>query len=149
MSNYQVEPANKPQALTKEAIKAVRHEQVQGVSRRELLRGSLAAAHGPLARSRSPPARSASCGRTSQGKFGGQVKIGDATTTSRPPTPRCPIDEGFPAYVLVREGVRHPRRPVPAAVHPGRGRDRRRHRPSTSARCTSAARTSAASPTRA
>ena len=46
MSNYSVEPANKPQALTKEAIKALRHEQVQGVSRRELLRGSLAAAMG-------------------------------------------------------------------------------------------------------
>ena len=42
MSNHQVEPASKPQALTKEAIKALRHEQVQGMSRRELLRGSLA-----------------------------------------------------------------------------------------------------------
>ena len=30
MSNYHVEPADKPQALTKEAIKALRHEQVQG-----------------------------------------------------------------------------------------------------------------------
>ena len=46
MSNYQVEPANKPQALTTEALKAVRHEQVQGISRRELLRGSLAAGMG-------------------------------------------------------------------------------------------------------
>ena len=41
MSNYQVEPADKPQALTKEALKALRHEQVQGMSRRQLLRGSL------------------------------------------------------------------------------------------------------------
>ena len=32
MSNYPVEPANKPQALTKEALKAIRHEQVEGVS---------------------------------------------------------------------------------------------------------------------
>ena len=46
MSNYHVEPADKPQALTTEALKAVRHEQVQGVSRRELLRGSLAAGIG-------------------------------------------------------------------------------------------------------
>jgi hypothetical protein len=46
MSNYQVEPASQPQALTTEAIKALRHEQVQGVSRRELLRGSLFAGIG-------------------------------------------------------------------------------------------------------
>ena len=46
MSNYHVEPASKPQALTTEAIKALRHEQVQGVSRRELLRGSLFAGIG-------------------------------------------------------------------------------------------------------
>ena len=46
MSNYQVEPANKPQALTTEALKSLRHEQVQGISRRELLRGSLAAGVG-------------------------------------------------------------------------------------------------------
>ncbi len=41
MSNYQVEPAARPQALSKEAIKALRHEQVQGVSRRKVLRTAL------------------------------------------------------------------------------------------------------------
>jgi len=46
MSNYHVEPASQPQALSKEAIKALRHEQVQGLSRRQLLRTSLAAAVG-------------------------------------------------------------------------------------------------------
>jgi hypothetical protein len=46
MSNYHVEPADQPQALTTQAIKALRHEQVQGLSRRELLRGSLAAGVG-------------------------------------------------------------------------------------------------------
>ena len=46
MSNYQVEPVHKPAALTTEALKALRHEQVQGLSRRELLRGSLAAGIG-------------------------------------------------------------------------------------------------------
>jgi len=40
MSNYHVEPASRPQALTKEAIKSLRNEQVQGLSRRQLLRGS-------------------------------------------------------------------------------------------------------------
>ena len=41
MSNYQVEPAARPQALSKEAIKALRKEQVQGVSRRQVLRTAL------------------------------------------------------------------------------------------------------------
>jgi cytochrome b6-f complex iron-sulfur subunit len=46
MSNYQVEPADQPKALSKEAIKALRHEQVQGLSRRTLLRTSIGAAIG-------------------------------------------------------------------------------------------------------
>ena len=41
MSNYQVEPSGRPQALSKEAIKALRKEQVQGVSRRQVLRTAL------------------------------------------------------------------------------------------------------------
>ena len=43
MSNYQVEPAARPQALSKEAIKALRKEQVQGVS------APKGPAHGPRA----------------------------------------------------------------------------------------------------
>lgn len=41
MSNYHVEPVDKPQALTKEAIKSLRNHPVQGMSRRRLLRVSL------------------------------------------------------------------------------------------------------------
>ena len=41
MSNYQVEPAGRPQALSKEAIKALRKEQVQGLSRRQLMRSAI------------------------------------------------------------------------------------------------------------
>ncbi len=41
MSNYQVEPAARPQALSKEAIKALRKEQVKGVPRRKVLRTAL------------------------------------------------------------------------------------------------------------
>ncbi len=41
MSNYQVEPASRPQAVTEAAIKARRDGQVQGISRRTLLRRSL------------------------------------------------------------------------------------------------------------
>ena len=46
MSNYHLEPADEPRALTKEAIKALRHDQVQGLSRRRLLRTSLGAGVG-------------------------------------------------------------------------------------------------------
>jgi cytochrome b6-f complex iron-sulfur subunit len=46
VSNYQVEPVARSQALTGEAIKALRGEQVQGVSRRQLLRTSLFAGIG-------------------------------------------------------------------------------------------------------
>jgi cytochrome b6-f complex iron-sulfur subunit len=46
MSNYHLEPADEPKALSKEAIKALRHEQVQGLSRRQLLRTSIGAAIG-------------------------------------------------------------------------------------------------------
>ena len=41
MSNYQVEPIDRSQALTKEAIKSLRNHPVQGMSRRRLLRVSL------------------------------------------------------------------------------------------------------------
>ena len=46
MSNYQVEPVDRPRALTNEAIKALRRAQVQGLSRRRLLRTSLGAGVG-------------------------------------------------------------------------------------------------------
>ena len=41
MSNYHVEAIDKPAALTKEAIKSLRKQQVQGVSRRQLMRAAL------------------------------------------------------------------------------------------------------------
>ncbi|HEX5591145.1 MAG TPA: Rieske 2Fe-2S domain-containing protein [Candidatus Limnocylindrales bacterium] len=41
MSNYHVQPVDKPQALTTEAIKSLRNHPVQGISRRRLLRVSL------------------------------------------------------------------------------------------------------------
>ena len=44
MSNWHLTPKDRPQAITTEAIKALRSQSVEGISRRELLRGSLAAA---------------------------------------------------------------------------------------------------------
>ncbi len=96
MSNYQVEPANKPQALTKEAIKALRHEQVQGISRREILRGSLAAGIG-LWLLEVTAGTIGFLWPNLQGKFGGEVRIGtfdDVKTANA----GLPVDEGFPAY---------------------------------------------------
>ena len=47
MSNYHVELIDKPAALTKEAIKSLRKQQVQGMSRRQLMRTALGTADGP------------------------------------------------------------------------------------------------------
>jgi cytochrome b6-f complex iron-sulfur subunit len=41
MSNYHVQPIDRPQALTSEAIKSLRQHPVQGISRRRLLRVSI------------------------------------------------------------------------------------------------------------
>jgi len=97
MSNYHVEPADKPQALTTEAIKALRHEQVQGISRRELIRGSLAAGMGLWLLE----VTAGSIGflwPNLKGKFGGDVRVGtlDEIKTANS---TLPIADGFPAYV--------------------------------------------------
>jgi len=97
MSNYSVEPASKPQALTTEAIKAIRHEQVQGVSRRELLRGSLAAAMG-LWLVEVTAGTIGFLWPNLQGKFGGDVVVGDFASI-KTANSTLPIDQGFPAYV--------------------------------------------------
>ena len=97
MSNYHVEPANKSQALTTEALKAIRHEQVQGVSRRELLRGSLAAGMGLWLLELT----AGSIGflwPNLTGKFGGLVTVGTLTDIEQENS-SLPIKEGFPAYV--------------------------------------------------
>ncbi len=97
MSNYHVEPASRPQALTKEAIKAQRSEQVQGMSRRTLIRRSLGGAvlvwlteitAGTLG----------FLWPNLAGGFGGIVKIGSLSDLKLANS-NLPIEEGFPAYV--------------------------------------------------
>ena len=63
MSNYHVEPVDRPQALSGEAIKSLRRAQVKGISRRHCC-ATRSAGRWPSGCSRSPPARSASSGRT-------------------------------------------------------------------------------------
>ena len=113
MSNYQVEPADKPQALTKEALKAVRHEQVQGISRRELLRGSLAAGMG-LWLLEVTAGTIGFLWPNLEGQFGGDVEIGTLDTV-KADNSALPIAEGFPAYyssakafVMLVNPARHP-----------------------------------------
>jgi cytochrome b6-f complex iron-sulfur subunit len=96
MSNYHVEPASEPQALTKEAIKSLRREQVQGLSRRQLLRTSLGAGMALWLLELGagtlgflwPPIASGSKSKVQIGTFS-DVKAKNSA---------LPIDQGFPAY---------------------------------------------------
>ncbi len=96
MSNYHVEPAAKPQALSTEAVKALRHEQVQGMSRRQLIRTSLAAGIGVWL-------LQAAAGTVGfiwpnlAGGFGGKILIGKYSDV-KSQNSSIPVDQGFPAY---------------------------------------------------
>ena len=97
MSNYQVESTDRPGALTKEAIKALRREQVQGISRRRLLRTSLGAGVGLWL----AEVTAGSLGflwPNLTGGFGGKIEIGKFSDLKLQ-NPSLPIDQGFPAYV--------------------------------------------------
>lgn len=96
MSNYHVEPIDKPAALTTQALKSLRKEQVQGMSRRQLMRvalgagvalGTLEALAGTVAFAW-PSLRSG---------FGGVLRIGTLEEI-KTQNSTLPIAEGFPAY---------------------------------------------------
>jgi cytochrome b6-f complex iron-sulfur subunit len=96
MSNYQVQPIDQPKAITSQAIKSLRHEQIQGLSRRQLLRTSLGAAVG-LWLLEITAGTVGFLWPNLQGGFGGKVKIGtldDVKTQNS----SLPIKDGFPAY---------------------------------------------------
>ena len=96
MSNYHVEPAAKPQALTKEAIKSLRKQQVQGLSRRQLMRTALGTGIGLWLLEISAGTIGFVWPNLSGG-FGGKLVIGtleDVKTQNS----QLPVDEGFPAY---------------------------------------------------
>ncbi|MBI2775868.1 MAG: Rieske 2Fe-2S domain-containing protein [Chloroflexi bacterium] len=96
MSNYHVEPIDRPQALTSAALKSQRQHPVQGISRRRLLRLSLG---GGIALWLTEIA-----GGTLnflwpnlEGGFGGIVKIGTLADVKLKNS-NLPIADGFPAY---------------------------------------------------
>jgi cytochrome b6-f complex iron-sulfur subunit len=97
MSNYHVEPADKPQALTSQAIKSMRHEQVQGISRRRLLRTSLGAGVG-LWLLEVTAGTLGFLWPNLAGGFGGQVEIGTLDDV-KAQSAGLPVNEGFPAYI--------------------------------------------------
>ena len=96
MSNYHVEPAAKPQALSTEAVKALRHEQVQGMSRRQLVRTSLAAAIGVWLLE-SAAGTIGFIWPNLAGGFGGKILIGKYSEV-KAQNSAIPVDQGFPAY---------------------------------------------------
>ncbi|HET7167705.1 MAG TPA: Rieske 2Fe-2S domain-containing protein [Candidatus Limnocylindrales bacterium] len=96
MSNYHVEPAAKPAALTKEAIKSLRKEQVSGVSRRQLLRAALGTGLGLWVLELSAGTIGFLWPNLSAG-FGGKLPIGTLEEV-KTQNSVLPIDEGFPAY---------------------------------------------------
>lgn len=96
MSNYHVAPADRPPALTSEAIKSLRRSQVEGLSRRELVRGSLGAGVALWL-------LEATAGTVGflwpnlAGGFGSEFEIGTLDDVKAQNT-QLPIEEGFPAY---------------------------------------------------
>jgi cytochrome b6-f complex iron-sulfur subunit len=97
MSNYHVEPYARPEALTSEALKSMRHHQVQGLSRRQLLRGSLAGGVA-LWLLEMTAGTIGFLWPNLQGEFGGEVEVGTLDEIKNQNT-TLPISDGFPAYV--------------------------------------------------
>lgn len=96
MSNYHVEPAFKPQALTGQALKALREHQAEGMSRRQLLRTSLGAAVG-LWLLELVGGTLGFLWPNLAGGFGGIIKIGTFSQIKQD-NANIPWAEGFPAY---------------------------------------------------
>ncbi len=96
MSNYHVQPIDRPAALTKEALKALRKAQVQGVSRRQLLRTAIGAGMGLWLLELTAGTIGFVWPNLQKG-FGGKLPIGDLATI-KTQNSVFPIQEGFPAY---------------------------------------------------
>ncbi len=97
MSNYHVEPADRPQALVPEAIKSLRRSQVKGISRRQLLRYSLGGGIALWLLEVTAGTIGFVWPNITSG-FGSKVKIGTLEDVKLAHS-NLPISDGFPAYV--------------------------------------------------
>jgi cytochrome b6-f complex iron-sulfur subunit len=96
LSNYHVQPIDTPAALTKEAIKSLRKQQVQGLSRRQLMRAALGTGIG-LWLVEVLAGTLAFAWPSLKGGFGAPIRIGNLETVKLQNS-SLPIDQGFPAY---------------------------------------------------
>jgi len=96
MSNYHVEPVDRPQALSGEAIKSLRRHQVKGISRRQLLRYSIGGAMAVWLLEVTAGTIGFIWPNLSGG-FGGKVRIGSLSEIKLL-NASLPISDGFPAY---------------------------------------------------
>jgi cytochrome b6-f complex iron-sulfur subunit len=96
MSNYHVEPVDRPQALSGEAIKSLRRHQVKGISRRQLLRYSIGGAMAVWLLEITAGTIGFIWPNLSGG-FGGKVRIGSLSEIKLL-NASLPIADGFPAY---------------------------------------------------
>src|SRR2546423_13063075 len=97
MSNYHVEPIDRPKALAPEAIKSLRRSQVKGISRRQLLRYSIGGGVG-LWLLEVTAGTIGFIWPNLTGGFGSKVKIGTLDDIKLAHS-NLPISDGFPAYV--------------------------------------------------
>ena len=96
MSNYHLAPADKPQALTPQALRSLRQDPVQGISRRTLLRRSI----GGAALLWITEVAAGSIGflwPNSKGGFGGEIEIGTIDDV-KAAAGQLPFTQGFPVY---------------------------------------------------
>jgi cytochrome b6-f complex iron-sulfur subunit len=96
MSNYHVEAVDRPQALSGEAIKSLRRQQVKGISRRQLLRYSIGGAMAVWLLEVTAGTIGFIWPNLSGG-FGGKVRIGSLNEV-KVLNSSLPIADGFPAY---------------------------------------------------
>lgn len=99
MSNWHVELADRPAALTAQAVKALRETQVEGISRRQLLHRSLGAAVG-LWLIEAGVGTLGFLWPNFRGGFGGKVVVGDLDAiAANPATQGTSVRDGAPAYL--------------------------------------------------
>ena len=114
MSNYHLQPADKPQALTPQALRSLRQDPVQGISRRTLLRRSIGGAF-LLWLTEVTVGSIGFLWPNVKGGFGSVIKIGKIDEIKAANT-RHPVRPGLPGLLPGGPRLRDARRHLAAAV---------------------------------